>query len=100
MVDDLARLGVEEEREVDAGEDQDDEAVEGELADHERPVVGEHLVERGASFGATAHVEYSRGYPVTCNTPEQTTFMASVAAEVAGEGAVDVNFPPVSTSRQ
>ena len=54
------------------------------------------LVETVASaFGATAQVEYSRGYPVTCNTPEQTTFMASVAAEVAGEGAVDVNFPPV-----
>jgi amidohydrolase len=46
------------------------------------------LVETVASaFGATAHVEYSRSYPVTCNTPEQTTFMASVAAEVAGEGA-------------
>src|SRR3954469_4446100 len=54
------------------------------------------LVETVASaFGATAQVEYSRGYPVTCNTPERTTFMASVAAEVAGEGAVDVNFPPV-----
>ena len=54
------------------------------------------LVETVASaFGATAQVEYSRSYPVTCNTPEQTTFMASVAAEVAGEGAVDVNFPPV-----
>ena len=54
------------------------------------------LVETVASaFGATAQVAYSRGYPVTCNTPEHTTFMASVAAEVAGEGAVDVNVPPV-----
>jgi amidohydrolase len=54
------------------------------------------LVETVASaFGATAQVAYSRGYPVTCNSPEQTTFMASVAAEVAGEGAVDVNVPPV-----
>jgi amidohydrolase len=48
-----------------------------------------------SAFGATARVEYSRGYPVTCNTPEQTAFMASVAAEVAGEGAVDANVPPV-----
>jgi amidohydrolase len=48
-----------------------------------------------SAFGAVARVEYSRGYPVTRNTPEQTAFMASVAAEVAGEGAVDADFPPV-----
>src|SRR5215211_1837392 len=48
-----------------------------------------------SAFGATARVEYSRGYPVTCNTPEQTAFMARVAAEVAGEGAVDADIPPV-----
>src|SRR5829696_5751871 len=48
-----------------------------------------------SAFGAVARVEYSRGYPVTRNTPEQTAFMASVAADVAGEGAVDTDFPPV-----
>jgi amidohydrolase len=48
-----------------------------------------------SAFGAVARVEYSRGYPVTRNTPEQTAFMASVAAEVAGEGAVDTDFSPV-----
>ncbi len=49
VVHDVARIGNEEEREVHAGEDQDHQAVHGDLADHERPVVGEHLVERGAS---------------------------------------------------
>jgi len=48
-----------------------------------------------SAFGATACIEYSRGYPVTRNTPEQTAFMAGVAAEVAGEGAVDADIVPV-----
>ena len=40
-----SRAGLEEEREEDAGDDQDDEAVERDLAEHERPVVREDLVE-------------------------------------------------------
>src|SRR5215210_5393269 len=48
-----------------------------------------------SAFGATARVDYSRGYPVTRNTPEHAAFMASVAAEVAGEGAVDADIPPL-----
>jgi hippurate hydrolase len=48
-----------------------------------------------SAFGATACIEYSRGYPVTRNTPEQTAFMARVAAEVAGGGAVDADIAPV-----
>jgi hypothetical protein len=48
VVDDLLRSRREEEREVHAGEDQDDEAVERELTQHEGPVVGEDLVQRGA----------------------------------------------------
>ncbi len=46
---DVAR--VEEQRQVDTGQDQDDEAVEGDFPDHERPVVGEHLVEVAAQRG-------------------------------------------------
>jgi amidohydrolase len=48
-----------------------------------------------SAFGATARVDYSRGYPVTRNEPEQTAFMAGVAAEVAGAGAVDDDIPPL-----
>jgi len=38
-----------------------------------------------ASFGATAQVNYQRGYPVMVNTPEQTEFAAKVARKVAGD---------------
>jgi metal-dependent amidase/aminoacylase/carboxypeptidase family protein len=48
-----------------------------------------------AAFGATARMDYARGYPVTRNAPEQAAFMAGVAAEVAGESAVDADAPPL-----
>jgi metal-dependent amidase/aminoacylase/carboxypeptidase family protein len=35
-----------------------------------------------AAFGATARVNYLRGYPVTFNHDEQTAFMGKVAEEV------------------
>ncbi len=40
-----------------------------------------------ATFGAVAHVDFRRGYPVMINSDEQTDFAASVAASVAGECA-------------
>jgi hypothetical protein len=59
VVDHLVRRRHEEERQVDARHHQDDEAVHGDLADHERPVVGEDLVEglAGEVRGAQALVE-------------------------------------------
>ena len=45
-----------------------------------------------AAFGATATVEYVRGYPVTFNHPDQTEFMARVAALVGTDVKRDV--PP------
>src|SRR5690606_26123147 len=57
VVDGGVGAGVEEERQVDAGQDQDDERVERQLADHERPVVGEDLVEgRPAQLGGAETV--------------------------------------------
>lgn len=47
-----------------------------------------------AAFGATAAIEYNRGYPVTVNDAEKTEFVASVAKAVAGDNAVATNFPP------
>ena len=43
------------------------------------------------TFGATATINYRRGYPVTVNTAQQTAFAADVAAEVAGAERVDAN---------
>ena len=73
LVHDVAAAGMEEEGEVDAGQDEDDEAVHGDLAEQERPVVGEDVIEdvvgelrhaesvvdptadgSGGAFGATA----------------------------------------------
>ncbi|MFM2354848.1 MAG: hypothetical protein RLZZ528_584 [Pseudomonadota bacterium] len=52
------------------------------------------LVEATAlAFGATAEVDYRRGYPVTMNTPENTGFAAEVAREVSGR--VDTDTAPL-----
>jgi hypothetical protein len=51
LVGNLAHRGVEEERQVRAREQQDDERVERDLPEQERPVVGEHLVQRAPQPG-------------------------------------------------
>jgi hippurate hydrolase len=48
-----------------------------------------------AAGGATARVEYRRGYPPTVNHAKQTDFAAGVARKVAGESRVDPNAEPV-----
>ena len=48
-----------------------------------------------AAFGATATLDYSRGYPVTHNDPAKAEFMASVARQVAGDPAVDTTLVPL-----
>jgi amidohydrolase len=44
--------------------------------------------------GASARVEYRRGYPPTINHEAQTDFAAGVARKVAGDAHVDANTPP------
>jgi hippurate hydrolase len=46
-------------------------------------------------YGAKAKLTYKRDYPVTSNHEQQTTFAASIAAEIAGSGRVDVDAPPM-----
>jgi amidohydrolase len=48
-----------------------------------------------AAGGATARVEYRRGYPPTVNHGPQTDFAAEVARKVAGDSHVDPKAPPV-----
>jgi amidohydrolase len=45
------------------------------------------------ALGATAQVDYKRGYPVTMNTPANTGFAAEVARAVSGH--VDTDVAPV-----
>ncbi len=48
-----------------------------------------------AAFGATAKLDYERGYPVTFNHAEQTEFATGIAREISGEQAVIDNVDPV-----
>ncbi len=48
--------------------------------------------------GASARVEYRRGYPSTINHDAETDFAASIARKVAGDSKVDVNTPPTMGS--
>ncbi|MBC2836758.1 M20 aminoacylase family protein [Paragemmobacter straminiformis] len=45
------------------------------------------------AFGATAHVDYARGYPVTLNAAENTRYAVEVARAVSGQ--VDDNTAPL-----
>jgi hippurate hydrolase len=47
------------------------------------------------AFGASAAVEYTRGYPATVNTPRESAFAAQVGQKVFGAGNVITDFEPV-----
>jgi len=47
-----------------------------------------------ALHGATAKVDYARGYPVTSNHDTPTQFAASVAGSVVGQDKVDTHLAP------
>ncbi|MGH6790341.1 MAG: M20 aminoacylase family protein [Pseudolabrys sp.] len=46
-------------------------------------------------YGATATLNYKRGYPVLRNHAQQTDFAASVAADIAGKDKVSTSIAPV-----
>ena len=47
------------------------------------------------AFGATASVNYMRGYPATVNHADQTEKAAAVAARIVGDERVERNAPPL-----
>ena len=51
----------------------------------------EILAGQAASFGVTAELAYSKGYPATVNDPEKTDFAVGVAREVVGFDKVDAS---------
>ncbi|MEX0347651.1 MAG: M20 aminoacylase family protein [Rhizobiaceae bacterium] len=65
--------------------------------------VGEKAIERvteiansvATAHGATAEVKIDWNYPVTVNHEDETIFAAGVAQEIAGDGKVEQNTPPV-----
>jgi hippurate hydrolase len=48
-----------------------------------------------AAYGATATIEYVRGYPATITDPGRTAFVAQVAREVIGAGRVNDAMVPL-----
>jgi hippurate hydrolase len=46
------------------------------------------------AHGASAEIDYRRGFPVLVNAAEETAFVAEVAAEVLGAAAVSTAIPP------
>jgi amidohydrolase len=46
-------------------------------------------------YGAKAQITYTPGYPVLVNDSGRTAFAASVAREIAGDGKVDDQWPPL-----
>jgi amidohydrolase len=46
-------------------------------------------------YGAEAQITYTPGYPVLVNDSGRTAFAASVAREIAGDGKVDDQWPPL-----
>ena len=51
-----------------------------------------------AAFGATATIDYFRGYPVTVNDVDKTSFITGVAKQIAGENGVDTAVAPMMGS--
>ncbi|MEY4697418.1 MAG: hypothetical protein RIT14_1846 [Pseudomonadota bacterium] len=63
------------------------------VQDHVERRVSEIAAGTALALGAQAVVSYARGYPVTMNTPENTTFAADVARAVSGHVTTDT--PPL-----
>ncbi len=47
------------------------------------------------AYGAVAHVDYVRMYPVTVNHSRETDFAVKVAAEIVGKDKVEPNVTPI-----
>jgi len=56
--------------------------------------IGEVAKGAAALHGATADLEYRRGYPPTINHAAEAAFAAGVAAEICGEAQVERNVAP------
>ncbi|MGC8202915.1 M20 aminoacylase family protein [Aliiroseovarius sp. PTFE2010] len=67
--------------------------LDSDVRDQAEKLVRQIVPGIAASFGATAEVDYQRGYPVTVNSAEHTEYAAQAARKVAGD--VDTDTPPL-----
>ena len=68
-------------------------AMDPRVQDYAERRVGEIASGTAATLGASAQIDYRRGYPVTVNAPDHTNFAAEVAHAVSGQ--VDTDTPPL-----
>jgi amidohydrolase len=68
--------------------------LDGGVQDRVEAALKRVATDTARAFGAEAHVDYVRNYPVTVNSAAETAFAAAVAAEVAGPAAVEAEAPP------
>ncbi len=68
--------------------------LDSEVQDFIEDKLNSFVPQFAATFGAKARVNYLRGYPVTVNTPRETEFAATIAAEIAGVDKVDTDVAP------
>ncbi len=66
-----------------------------EARDMAEAAIGRIVENTAAAYGASAKIEYERGYPVTKNHADQTAFAASIAREISGDAMVDDDTAPV-----
>ncbi len=66
-----------------------------ETRDMAEAAIARIVTNTAAAYGASAKVEYERGYPVTKNHADQTAFAASIAREVSGDAMVHDDVDPV-----
>jgi hippurate hydrolase len=57
--------------------------------------LGEVVEGTARLYGAKAKLTYKRGYPVLMNHEKETSFAASVAAEIAGKDKINTQIAPV-----
>ena len=57
--------------------------------------MGEMVAKIADAFGATAKLDFKRGYPVTVNAVDQTRFAVKVARDIVGKDKVEANVAPV-----
>ena len=70
-------------------------SLKGEIQDLMERRMNELVENLAKAFGASATLNYRRGYPVTVNAPAQTQFAINVARDIVGEDYVDPNVAPV-----
>ncbi|WBU63225.1 M20 aminoacylase family protein [Paracoccus aerodenitrificans] len=67
-----------------------------EIRDMQEEAIRRVVENTASAFGATAKLEYRRGYPVTTNHADQTGYAADVARNISGK--VDTDFAPMMTA--